>query len=112
MSPGKRRRAAEVVRRQRTRRLDLVTALALLIPLFTIGVLALVQQPPVHDTTRPPTLSRLTNVTVVCPALQPGSPDAAASTASGAQGDVTVTSDGKTRSIPVRTGASTPLRGA
>lgn len=111
MSPGKRRREAEVVRRQRTRRLDLMTALVVLIPLFTVGVLALVQSPPEHDTTHPPTLTRLTQVTVVCPAPRPGSPDAAASTASGASGKVTVTSGSSTRSVPLSPGASTPLPG-
>jgi hypothetical protein len=109
MSPGKRRRAAEVQRRQRTRRFDLVTVLAVLLPLLTVGFLALVQRPPVRDTTAPPALTRLTGATLVCPAAQPGSPDAAVSTASGASGDLTVISDGKTGSERVSTGATTPV---
>ena len=40
---GKRVRAPEVTRRQRTRRLDLVTVLAVVLPLVTIGSLALVR---------------------------------------------------------------------
>jgi hypothetical protein len=109
MSPGKRRRAAEVQRRQRTRRLDLVTGLAVLLPLLTVGFLALVQQPPERDTTQPPSLTRLTGVTLVCPAAQPGSPDAVVSTASGASGDLTVISDGRSGLVQVSTGATTPL---
>ena len=55
MSPRQARpRGAEVVRRRRTPRLDAVSALALVIPLVTVGVLALVQQPPVHDATPRP----------------------------------------------------------
>src|SRR5262245_22323856 len=94
MNPGKRRREAEIARRQRTPRIDLVTILAVVIPLLTVGFLALVQPPPDRDTTQPPSLTRLTSVTVVCPASVPGSPDAAASTASGASGELTVTSAG------------------
>lgn len=111
MSPGKRRRAAEVQRRQRTRRLDLITGLAVLLPLLTVGFLALVRQPPERDTTQPPALTRLTNVTLVCPAAQPGSPDAVVSTASGASGDLTVISDGTTSRVRVSPGATSPLQG-
>jgi Family of unknown function (DUF5719) len=111
VSPGKRRREAEVARRQRTRRFDLVTVLAVLIPLVTVGLLALVQRPPAHDTTQPPTLTRLTGATVVCPAAVPGSQDAVVSTAGGASGNVTVLSDGASRPVHVATGASSRLPG-
>ena len=115
MSPGKRRREAEVARRQRTPRLDLVTVLAVVIPLLTMGFLALVQPPPERDTTQPPSLTRLTSVTVVCPGAVPGSPDAAASTASGASGDLTVSSagtvGGTARQVPVSPHTTTPLTG-
>ena len=111
MSPGKRRREAEVARRQRTPRIDLVTVLAVVIPLLTVGFLALVRPPPVHDTTQPPSLTRLTSVTVVCPAAAVGSPDAVASTASGASGKLTVTSGGTSRSVSVSPHATTPLTG-
>jgi hypothetical protein len=112
MSPGKRRREAEVARRSRTPRLDLVTVLAVVIPLLTVGVLALVQRPPVHDTTQPPSLTRLTGVTVVCPAAAPGSPDAVASTASGASGKVTVTSAGTSHPVSVTSHATSRLTGS
>ena len=109
MSPGKRVRDADVVRRRRTPRLDVVAVLALVIPLVTIGALALVRQPPVHDATQPPALTGLTSATVVCPAPAPGSPDAWVSTASGASGDVSVNTNGETSSVSVATGAASEL---
>jgi len=111
MSPGKRRREVEVARRQRTPRIDLVTVLAVVIPLLTVGLLALVKPPPVRDTTQPPSLTRLTGVTVVCPAAALGSPKAAASTASDASGSLTVTSGGTPRSVSVSPHATTALTG-
>ncbi|HEY3528521.1 MAG TPA: DUF5719 family protein [Nocardioides sp.] len=105
MSPGKRVRMGDVVRRRRTPRLDAVSVLAVVIPLVTVGVLAMVRQPPVHDRTQPPALTRLTSATVVCPARVPGSPDAWVSTASGGSGDVSVRAQGAASSMPVRTGA-------
>jgi hypothetical protein len=109
MSPGKRVRVADVVRRRRTPRLDAVSALALVIPLITVGVLALVRQPPVHDRTQRPALTHLTGATVVCPAPQPGSPDASVSTASGTSGDVSVNAGGRRSSVSVSTGTVTAL---
>ncbi|HET7071209.1 MAG TPA: DUF5719 family protein, partial [Nocardioides sp.] len=109
MSPGKRVRVADVVRRRRTPRLDAVSALALVIPLITVGVLALVRQPPVHDRTQRPALTHLTGATVVCPAPQPGSPDASVSTASGSTGDVSVNAGGRRSSVSVSTGTVTAL---
>jgi uncharacterized protein DUF5719 len=111
MSPGKRRREAEVARRQRTPRIDLVTVLAVVIPLLTVGFLALVQPPPESDTTAPPSLTRLTGVTVVCPSAAIGSPDAAASTASGASGQLTVNAGGDSSPVSVSPHATTPLPG-
>ena len=72
MSPGKRVRVADVVRRRRTPRVDAMSALALVIPLVTVGVLALVQKPPVHDTTHAPSLTKLTSSTLVCPSAAAG----------------------------------------
>ena len=111
MSPGKRVRDADVVRRRRTPRLDVVSVLALVIPLLTVGVLALVREPPVHDQTQTPALTRLTNATVVCPATAPVSPDGWLSTASGQSGDVTVTSGADKTSVPVSTGSVSELPG-
>ena len=71
MSPGKRARGPEVVRRSRTPRLDVTTVLAVVIPLLTVGLLALVRIPPVHDTDQPPSLTKLTNALVVCPSGPP-----------------------------------------
>src|SRR6478736_78310 len=109
MTPGKRMRSPEVVRRSRTPRFDLTTVLAVVIPLVTVGLLALVRIPPVHDTDQPPSLTKLTNALVVCPSGRPGSTDAAVSTASGASGDLTVLAGGKEQSVPVTTGATTPV---
>ena len=99
MSRGKRMRAPEVVRRSRTRRLDVTTVLAVVIPLVTVGLLALVRIPPVHDTDQPPSLTKLTNALVVCPSGRPGSTDAAVSTASGASGDLSVLAGGQQQSV-------------
>jgi hypothetical protein len=109
MSRGKRMRSPEVVRRSRTPRFDLTTVLAVVIPLVTVGLLALVRIPPVHDTDQPPSLTKLTNALVVCPSGRPGSTDAAVSTASGASGDLTVLAGGKEQSVPVTTGATSPV---
>ena len=109
MSRGKRMRAPEVVRRSRTPRLDLTTVLAVVIPLVTVGLLALVRIPPVHDTDQPPSLTKLTNALLVCPSGRPGSTDAAVSTASGASGDLSVLADGQQESVPVTTGATSPV---
>ena len=109
MSRGKRARGPEVVRRSRTPRLDVTTVLAVVIPLLTVGLLALVRIPPVHDTDQPPALTQLTNALVVCPSGRPGSPDAAVSTASGSSGDVSVFAAGQQQSVAVSTGASSPV---
>ena len=109
MSRGKRMREPDVVRRGRTRRFDLTTVLAVLVPLLTVGLLALVRIPPVHVAEQPPALTKLTNAMVVCPSGRPGSPDAAVSTASGASGDVSVLAAGQQQSVPVSTGASSPV---
>ena len=92
---GRRVRAPEVTRRQRTRRLDLVTVLAVVLPLVTVGSLALVRTESVRDTTRPPSLTRLTAASVVCPSAAKGSPGAFASTAGDGSGSLTVLSGGK-----------------
>jgi hypothetical protein len=112
MSPGKRVRDAEVVRRRRTPRLDAVSALALVIPLVTVGVLALVQQPPVHDDEHPPALTQLTGTTVVCPGHAPAAPDAWVATASGSSGDLAVGTGATTSTVTVSPHAVTRLPGA
>jgi hypothetical protein len=111
MTRGRRVRMADVVRRRRTPRLDAVSALALLIPLVTVGVLALVRQPPVHDQHHAPTLTDLTNATVVCPAPAASATAGWVSTASGASGQVSVRRAGGSSSVAVRTGAVSRLTG-
>jgi Family of unknown function (DUF5719) len=109
MSPGRRVRVAEVVRRRRTPKLDAVSLLALAIPLVTIGALGLVRQPPVHDRTQHPALTRLTDATVVCPGPVPVSPDGSVSTASGQTGELSVGVNGQATSVSVSTGAEASL---
>jgi hypothetical protein len=109
VSPGRRVRVADVVRRRRTPRLDAVSALALVVPLLTVGVLALVHQPPVHDRTQPPTLTELTDATVVCPRQADVSQDGSVSTASGHSGQVSVLVDGQKTSVSVSTGSVATL---
>jgi hypothetical protein len=104
-------RDADVVRRRRTPRLDAVSVLAVVIPLLTVGVLAVVRQPPVHDQVQPPALTRLTDATVVCPTPVPASPSGSVSTASGQSGSVSVDAGGQTSSVPVSTGALATLPG-
>jgi hypothetical protein len=111
MSPGRRVRVAEVVRRRRTPRFDAVTVLAVVIPLVTVGVLALVRQPPVHDTTHRPALTQLTSTTVVCPAPDAFSPNGGVASASGASGDVTLSTGDQSNPVPVSPGTVTPLEG-
>jgi hypothetical protein len=89
-----------------------MTGLALVIPLVTVGVLALVRQPPVHDTTHRPALTQLTSATVVCPAPEGVSPNGGVSTAGDASGDVSVGFATDGTSVPVSPGAVTPLRGS
>jgi hypothetical protein len=109
---GRRVRDAEVVRRRRTPRLDLVSALAVVVPLVTVGALAGVRHPPVHDQTHPPSLTSLTDSAIVCPGAVPAAPDAWVSTASGHQGSVSVTADGRQSSTPVRNGVLAPVPAA
>jgi len=111
MSRGKRVRGGEVVRRRRTPRLDVVSALAVVIPLATVGVLALVQQPPVRQTNSPPAFTRLNDATVVCPAPGPASPAGAVSTASGASGELNVRAGVDRTAVAVSTGAVTRISG-
>lgn len=111
MTPGKRTRNPERSRRQRTRRFDLTAVLAVVLPLVTIGALALVH--PAHETftPRPPALTRLSRSVVVCPAARPFSPDALAATASGSAGTLTLGSGADQSDVPVRPNAGTPLTG-
>jgi Family of unknown function (DUF5719) len=111
MSPGRRVRVADVVRRRRTPRLDAVSVVAVVVPLVTIGLLGVVRQPPVHEGSQPPQLTRLTNATVVCPGAVAASPSGWVSTASGHDGDLSVSVDGQSSSVSVTTGASSPLPG-
>ena len=109
MSPGKRVRVADVVRRRRTPRFDALGALAVVLPLVTVGAIALVLEPPVHDHTHAPSLTELTSATVVCPSAEPGASSGWLATASGASGDVTVSSGDASSTAPVSGGTVTPL---
>jgi hypothetical protein len=109
---GRRIRVPEVARRQRTRRIDATTVLAVVLPLVTVGVLALVRQPPTHTTEQPPTLTQLTRALVVCPSASPGSPEAAVSTTQHSAGKVTVFSGARSLDVAVRQWSSSPVRGA
>jgi Family of unknown function (DUF5719) len=108
---GRRVRVPEAARRQRTRRVDVTTVLAVLLPLATVGVLTLVRPPPTHSTGQPPVLTRLTRSLVVCPRAAPGSPDAAVSTTNGSSGKVTVSSGTTSHDVLLRPWASTRLPG-
>ena len=109
---GRRIRIPDVARRQRTRRVDATTVLAVVLPLATVGVLALVRQPPTHTTDQPPALTQLTRSLVVCPSAAPGSPDAAVSTTNGTAGTVAVLAGTTPRDVAVRPWASTSVPGA
>lgn len=117
MSPGprgsgRRVRVADVVRRRRTPRLDLVSALAVVVPLVTVGVLAGVRHPPVHAQSYPPALTSLTDATVVCPGAVPSASEGFVATASGHQGPVSVTSGGRPSSVSLSAGAVARLPGS
>jgi hypothetical protein len=109
--PGRRIRVPETARRQRTRRVDATTVLAVVLPLATVGVLTLVSAPPTHTTGQPPVLTHLTRSLVVCPSAAPGSPEAAVSTTNGSSGRVTVASGATSREFAVRPWAATPVAG-
>lgn len=89
----------------RTRRVGPLDLLAVVIPVVTVGVLALVR--PVDDDTasRPPAEVALTRTTLVCPAALPGTGTVAVASATGRSGEVavrqpaedTVTLDGTAR---------------
>ena len=73
-------------RRLRTPRLDVVTVLALVLPLLTVGLLGLVRAQAHTGEPHPPTLTRLAAATVVCPAGLPGEPRVSVASASGRSG--------------------------
>lgn len=71
-------------------RLGPVEILALLVPLLTVGALALVQPIDEPSTTHPPTDVPLTRATLVCPTALPGTGTVALANADGATGDITM----------------------
>jgi hypothetical protein len=109
MSPGRRVRMPDVVRRRRTPRFDLTTVLAVLLPLVTIGLLALVHQSHVTTHAEPPSLTRLTRSLVVCPSASGSATTGAVSTASGTSGHLTVGSGTSNATVQVRTPRTTPV---
>lgn len=74
----------------RTRRLGPLDLLAIVIPLLTVGALALVR--PVADdaSSRPPAEVALTRTTLVCPGALPGAGTVAVASATGRSGEVAV----------------------
>jgi hypothetical protein len=89
----------------------LTTVLAVVLPLVTVGVLALVRQAPVHVTDQPPALTQLTRSVVICPAANAGSPKAVVSTVSGSSGRLVVASAGSSHEVTVRPWATTRVPG-
>lgn len=67
-SHGTRRRTAAATSRRPT----VVTLLAVLLPLLTVGALSLVRAPAEPSGVRPPTDARLSRTTLVCPRALPG----------------------------------------
>jgi hypothetical protein len=107
---GRRARVPEAARRLRTRRMDLTAVLAIVLPLLTVGVLALVQRPPVHASNQPPVLTKLTRSVVVCPSSKGGGTAGSVSTASGRSGRLTVVSGHGSRTVPVKPGQAAAVR--
>lgn len=98
--PSGRRRAPE----EGSRRPSPLAVLALVIPLLTVGALALVQAPEVSTADRPPSDSRLTRTTLVCPAALPGTDRVAVGhTEAGARASVE-TRVGHERGVELRAG--------
>jgi hypothetical protein len=68
--PGRRRNAEEG-----GRRVDVTTVLAVVLPLLTVGALAVVGDPVDTERDRPPTAAPLTRTTMVCPSPAEGGAD-------------------------------------
>jgi hypothetical protein len=78
---GTRRRIAE----PRERSISSTTLLAMVVPVLTVGALALVDPAPTQDAGRQPTSAPLTRSTVVCPPALPGAGEVAATVAGPAE---------------------------
>ncbi|MGI8524246.1 MAG: DUF5719 family protein [Nocardioides sp.] len=115
---GRRTRTPDGPHRQRTRRLDVTTILAVVLPLVAVGGLAIVRPDEANVVDHPPTLTRLSSATLVCPSGLPGAASVSVgSTAKGAaRGAITVRSgSGSERDLTLRGGrvADAPsVRGA
>jgi hypothetical protein len=113
MSPGKRVRMPDVVRRRSTPRFDLTTALALILPLVTVGLLAVVHTShPATPHPEPPSATRLTRSLVVCPSATRRATSGAVSSASGASGHLVVGAGTTARPVEIHTARTTPVHDA
>ena len=97
------------------RRLDLTTALAIALPLVVVALLALARPDAPSIERHAPTTSPLTSSSVVCPSALDGksgnSSTLRVASASGASGDLSLTSDGSTSSASVAPGRVTDVPG-
>ncbi len=84
-------------------RLNLTAVLAVLLPLLTVGALALVQPPAAPATSHPPTETGLNLATLTCPGTLSGSREVSVANATGASGpaEVVVSGSGATSTIDV-----------
>lgn len=99
---GRRRAAAESRRRP-----SLITVLGLLIPLLTVGALALVAPPDPVDTTRSPSEAPQARSTLVCPGVGGGRGDILAASASAVEGELVTRSRGEEESVSLERGTTT-----
>jgi len=87
--------------------------LAVLLPALTVGTLLLVRPHTPVDESRPPQPTTLKSASVACPSVSEGGGTAyVANGEQDAHGEVSVTSDGKSSSVPVRSGRVTRLPGS
>ena len=99
---GRRTRTPDAPRRQETRRLDVTAILAVVLPLVTVGALAIVRPGADVLVDHPPSLTRLNAATLVCPSALAG------------DGSVTLgTTESSTSggTLTLRSGATSPERG-
>ena len=97
------------------RRLDLTTALAIALPLVVAALLVVVRPDAPAIERHAPTTSALTSSSVICPSALDGrsgnSSTLRVATASGASGDLSLTSDGEASTVAVAPGKVTDVDG-
>lgn len=95
---------------RRTSTINTMTVLSVVLPLLTAGALVLVHQDDAPQTAHAPTLTALTNATIVCPSALPGAAGALLSTAQEhVSGDVSVASGRDTGTVRLRSGQVTSV---